>query len=266
MKDKASQPSSQRPRVVCHMTTSVDGRIVVDGWPASVPQAVRRHYDEIHQRYDADGWICGRVTMQEFAGDNREQAEADGEYRGTPRSDFVAPGEHGSFAFALDPSGRLAWSSNQIAGDHVVAILSERVSEEYLRFLRERGISYLLAGPQDIDLKLALEKIGSRFGVKTLLLEGGGGINGSLLHAGLIDELSLLIAPVADGRTGTAALFDIERDGAKPHSLTLQHVEGLADGFVWLRYRVDGHRASATTDEKAHINVVDYGTSTTEPT
>lgn len=31
------------------------------------------------------------------------------------------------------------------------------------------------------------------------MLEGGDGINGSFLRAGLIDEVSLLIAPVADG-------------------------------------------------------------------
>jgi 5-amino-6-(5-phosphoribosylamino)uracil reductase len=30
-----------------------------------------------------------------------------------------------------------------LGGDHVVAILSERVSDAYLAFLRERGVSYL---------------------------------------------------------------------------------------------------------------------------
>jgi len=125
-----------------------------------------------------------------------------------PREDFVAPGKHDSFAFAVDASGRLAWESSDISGDHVVAILSERVSDTYLASLRERGVSYLLAGADDVDLRLALEKIGDRFGVRTLMLEGSGKINAGMLRAGLIDEVSLLVAPIADARIGTPSLFD----------------------------------------------------------
>jgi riboflavin biosynthesis pyrimidine reductase len=61
-----------------------------------------------------------------------------------------------------------------------------------------------------VDLTNALEKIATRFGVRTLMLEGGGPINGAMLHAGLIDEVSVLLAPVVDGRMGTAALFDLD--------------------------------------------------------
>jgi 2,5-diamino-6-(ribosylamino)-4(3H)-pyrimidinone 5'-phosphate reductase len=35
-------------------------------------------------------------------------------------------------------------------------------------------VSYLLAGERQVDLALALEKIGARSGVRTLMLEGGG--------------------------------------------------------------------------------------------
>ncbi|GFE82090.1 2-hydroxy-3-oxopropionate reductase [Steroidobacter agaridevorans] len=235
-----SDSNARRPRVICHMTTSIDGRVVVDGWPEPLPKAVHRHYEAIHNRYDAQGWICGRVTMESFAGAARSEAEVAHEYHDEPRADFVAPGKHDSFAFAIDPSGRCAWRSSDISGDHVVAILTNRVSESYLEFLREQGVSYLLAGEKEMDLSLALEKIGTHFGVKTLLLEGGGRVNGSLLQAGLIDEVSLLIAPVTDGRIGTAALFDIEAENATPGSLVLEDLERFDDGFVWLRYRTPG--------------------------
>jgi riboflavin biosynthesis pyrimidine reductase len=121
----------------------------------------------------------------------------------------------------------------------VVAILSERVSDEYLAFLRERGVSYLLAGTRDVDLPLALEKIGARFGVHTLMLEGGGRINGGMLRAGLVDEVSLLVAPVADGRMGTPALFDLDGGDVTPRRLALESVERRADDVLWLRYRVE---------------------------
>jgi 2,5-diamino-6-(ribosylamino)-4(3H)-pyrimidinone 5'-phosphate reductase len=227
-----------RPRVICHMLTSTDGRIVVTGWPISAE--ARRQYELVHATYDADGWICGRVTMEPFAKRLRSEAEVARERAGnTPRDDFVAPGDHDSFAFAIDASGRLAWESNDIDGDHVVAILSERVSDDYLAFLRQREVSYLLAGGRDVDLAVALEKIAARFGVRTLMLEGGGRINGGMLRAGLIDELSLLLAPVADGRIGTPALFDIDSDGVAPCKLTLESVERRAEDVVWLRYRVE---------------------------
>jgi 2,5-diamino-6-(ribosylamino)-4(3H)-pyrimidinone 5'-phosphate reductase len=194
---------SDRPRVICHMMASVDGHIVVSGWPLS--DELRAEYETVHESYDADGWICGRITMEPFAKRLRSDSEIANEIQGSPgRNDYHAPGKHDSFAFAVDASGRLAWESNDIGGDHVVALLSGRVSDEYLAFLRERKVSYILAGAMDIDLAVAMEKIGKIFGVKTLMLEGGGKINGTMLRAGLIDELSLLIAPVADGRVGMA--------------------------------------------------------------
>ncbi|MBV9110989.1 MAG: dihydrofolate reductase family protein [Gemmatimonadetes bacterium] len=100
-------------------------------------------------------------------------------------------------------------------------------------------MSYLLAGAREVDLSLALEKIAARFGVRTLMLEGGGRINGGMLRAGLIDEVSLLLVPVADGRMGMAALFDVDADGAAPRRLALESVERRADDVLWLRYRVE---------------------------
>ena len=233
--------TAKRPRVICHMMASVDGRIVPGGWPLSAEG--RRQYELVHGSYDADGWICGRTTMEPFAKRVRSQAEVAREHRGTPREDFRASGAYDSYAFAIDPSGRLAWESNDIDGDHVVAILSERVSDEYLAFLRERGVSYLLAGARDVDLARALEKIGTQFDVRTVMLEGGGRINGGMLRAGLIDEVSLLVAPVVDGHLGTPALFDIDASDVAPWRLALENVERRAGDVVWLRYRVEAPSA-----------------------
>lgn len=229
--------AAKRPRVICHMMTSLDGRILTDGWPLSAEG--RKQYEQVHATYDAQGWLCGRVTMeQHFAQGVRPDAEIARKHHGAPREDWIAPGEHDSFAFAVDTHGRLDWNTSDIDGDHVVAILSERVSDEYLGVLRERGVSYLLCGAPDVDLKEALEKISSRFAVKTLMLEGGGKINGSMLRDGLVDEISVLVAPVVDGRIGTPALFDVDEDHVTPRRLELEGVEKRADGVLWARYRV----------------------------
>jgi 2,5-diamino-6-(ribosylamino)-4(3H)-pyrimidinone 5'-phosphate reductase len=138
------------------MATSVDGRIVTDGWPDG--PAIRREYEQIHTTYEADAWMCGRITMEPFAGAARSDADVKREYVGPPRDDYIASGDHESFAVAIDPSGRLAWKENNIDGDHVVAVLTEGVSDEYLAFLRDRGVSYLLAGKRDVDLISAQDK------------------------------------------------------------------------------------------------------------
>ena len=229
--------AARGPRVICHMIASLDGRILTDGWPLS--DEGRGQYEVVHESYEPDAWLCGRVTMEaHFAQGTRSDAEIAREHDGAPREDFRAPSEHESFAFAVDSSGRLAWDTNDIDGDHVVAILSERVSDEYLAFLRERGISYLLVGAREVDLALALQNIGSRLGVRTLMLEGGGKINGGMLRAGLIDEVSVLVAPVVDGRMGTPAVFDFTDDATR-HRLALDSVERRADDVLWLRYRVE---------------------------
>jgi len=226
-----------RPRVICHMATSIDGRIVTDGWPDNA--AVRREYEKVHNGYGADAWMCGRITMEPFAGAVRSDAEVRREHAGARRDDHIAPGEHESFAVAIDPSGRLAWQKNDIDGDHVVAVLSERVSEEYLGFLRDSGVSYILAGKRDVNLAAALDKLGARFGVRTVMLEGGGRINGGMLAAGLVDEVSVLVSAVADGRIGTPALFDVDADQVRPRRLALVSVEQRPDNIVWLKYRVE---------------------------
>src|SRR4051812_34142481 len=124
---ESATAGSRRPRVICHMMASVDGRIVVDGWPLA--SEGRREYELVHASYEADGWICGRVTMEPFAKGMRSEEEVGREHEPAgPRDDFLAPGDHDSFAFAVDARGRLAWQTNDIDGDHVVAVLSERVS------------------------------------------------------------------------------------------------------------------------------------------
>jgi len=238
-----------RPRVICHMISTIDGRIVADRWP-DIGEG-RREYERTGSTFAADGWMCGRVTMQAFTGAARGEDElardaATPPTTGVERGDYRAPGAHPPYAVAVDPRGRLLWSANAIDGDHVVAILGDSVSDDYLAGLRKGGVSYLLAsaGGDDVDLALALEKLAATFGIRTLLLEGGGRINGSMLHAGLVDEVSLLVAPIADGTIGTASVFDIERarneqgtahDGRR---LELVAVEHRAEGVLWIRYRV----------------------------
>ena len=155
-----------------------------------------------------------------------------------PRRDFIAEARAQSYAIAIDPSGKLTWRSNTIDDAHVITVLGERVSDDYLAFLQSRGVSYLFGGRGSIDLRRVLAKLRTAFGIRRLLLEGGGTINGSFLAAGLIDEVSILIAPVADGSIGTPTLFDAMTGKGLGRKLRLISISRIKGDRVWLRYKM----------------------------
>jgi 2,5-diamino-6-(ribosylamino)-4(3H)-pyrimidinone 5'-phosphate reductase len=224
-----------KPYVVCHMIMSLDGRIASSRWQLS--QEGRAEYEATGAIYQANAWMCGRITMAAFAQGAAPAAVSDAP--AISKIDYIAPHAETSYAVALDPSGKLYWERSDISGDHVITVLTEMVSPHYLGYLRAHRISYLFGGRDRIDLPMVLDKLAGGFQIKTLLLEGGGKINGSLLQIGAIDELSILIAPVVDGASGSPALFDTP-DAAIPDAASqrwkLKSMERRADDVIWLRY------------------------------
>ena len=220
-----------RPYVICHMIPSVDGKIVMDGW--KLPRATKGQYDAAASVFRADAWLVGRISMAPYAGGKRS-----GVSTRVPYADHVAPHAAKTFAIALDPSGRLAFKAGDIDGEHVISVLTRKAPRAHLAYLREKGVSYVIGGRREIALPQVMRKFRSLFGIKKILLEGGGKINGSLLKAGLIDELSILVAPVADGRTGAPTLFDSGANGGAVSGLKLLSLKTRPGGVVWLRYKV----------------------------
>jgi riboflavin biosynthesis pyrimidine reductase len=224
---------THRPYVICHMLPSIDGRIVLRDWKV---KNATREYERTAATFGADAWIIGRISMEPYAGKARVPRRKN--RARIPREDFVADHDATSYAIAIDPSGKLTWRASDIDGEHVITVLAESVSDDYLAFLQAKGVSYLFGGKSRIDIAKVLRTLRARFGIKMLLLEGGGKINGSFLAANLIDELSVLVAPVADGSVGTPSLFDIADRRALARKLKLLSIEKRGGDIVWLRYRV----------------------------
>jgi 2,5-diamino-6-(ribosylamino)-4(3H)-pyrimidinone 5'-phosphate reductase len=218
--------------VICHMVPSVDGRIVTTRW--KLAPKLLAEYERTARTLDAHAWMIGRISMEPYAG--KAKVPKRKRPQPIPRTDFIARSDARSYVIALDPSGKLTWTSSSVDGGHVITILTEAVSDDYLAFLQSKGISYLFGGRTDVNLKRVLEKLRTLFGIEKLLLEGGGAINGSFLTAGLIDELSVLIAPVADGSIGTPSLFDVKDRKAPARQLKLHSFEKRAADLLWVRY------------------------------
>lgn len=220
-----------RPYVICHMLPSVDGRIVLRDWKIANATS---EYEKTAATFDADAWIIGRISMEPYAGKARVPARTT--RKPVLREDFIADHDASSYAIAIDPRGKLRWTRNNVDGEHVISVLTGSVSDRYLEFLQSTGVSYVFGGKSRIDLARVLQKLREKFGIKRLLLEGGGKINGSFLAADLIDELSVLVGPVADGSIGTPTLFDVT--GRQPaRSLKLLSMEKRSGDIVWLRYK-----------------------------
>jgi riboflavin biosynthesis pyrimidine reductase len=141
----------------------------------------------------------------------------------------------------LDAHGKAVWARSDIGGDAILVILTEAVPDRHLAGLRADGVSYIFAGATEIDLAAALETLNRELGIERLLLEGGGGANGALLRAGLIDELSLVISPAIDGSSGAPTVFnsgDVDLGPAPIERMELTSHQVLDGGALWLRYRI----------------------------
>jgi riboflavin biosynthesis pyrimidine reductase len=145
-----------------------------------------------------------------------------------------------TFAVAFDTKGKLGWQSNKIEGDHIIAVLTEDVSDEYLYYLQRKSISYIFAGVGKADLKQAMAQLAELFSIEKIMLEGGGSLNDSFLADGLIDEISLLLLPIADGTPNTQTVFEASRRLSENHAtrLHLKEVRQLEDDVLWLRYKI----------------------------
>jgi 2,5-diamino-6-(ribosylamino)-4(3H)-pyrimidinone 5'-phosphate reductase len=225
-----------KPYVICHMMPSLDGRLRTERWDIS--PGGDNEYDRTANSYRPDAWLVGRVTMEEFAnGRWHAPKRRAGEKIG--RQDFVAPKLGQRFAVALDSAGKLAWKESTTEGDSVIVCLSESVPNAYLAYLRERGVSYLFAAKRagELNLRTVVTKLRAKWDIRRLLVEGGGKTTGAFLAAGLVDEISLLLTPVADGRMDEPSLFDTVGHRG-PKALTkvrIKSVRPVRAGMWWLK-------------------------------
>ena len=227
-----------KPHVICHMASPLDGRLRVSQW--SKPEGgstddQTKAYEELHDRLDADGWLCGRVTMGEFAkGEPHPPADP-----GRPeRPLHVARRDADGYAVALDRHGKLHWTKAEANGDHLVMLLGRDVPDAHLAELAADGISYVVSDDPDVDLGAMLETLHSAFGIETLLLEGGGGIVGSMLGAGLVDEFSLVLFPALYGKSGARSIVEADEGLGDGLTVSLSSFEALDQGVMWLRYAI----------------------------
>src|SRR5467141_3375801 len=117
-----------KPYVICHMNTSVDGRILGSRWrPAENRMAGL--FERLHEQLGGGSWLIGRVTGSEYAKAEAYPGDTDQTY---PREPWFARRDAAAYGIALDAQGKIAWGRSDIGGDPVVVVLTEQVSDAHL--------------------------------------------------------------------------------------------------------------------------------------
>lgn len=217
------------------MVESIDGRIDC----GMVDKISGDEYYTTLNSLDCKASVEGRITMEHYYALPEKFVAKDKTPLG--KKEVFKSTDCNDFHICPDTKGILQWDSATMEdGRPLLVLTSESTPAEYISYLRSKGISYIATGKENIDLVDAMDTLGCEFGVKRLAVLGGGLINGGFLAAGLIDEVSLLLAPGIDGREGWRAMFDGISDQTKmPTKLKLQSVERLENDILWIKYELD---------------------------
>ncbi len=121
----------------------------------------------------------------------------------------------------------------------IILFTATQTSESQLAVLRARGVEIFIHDRERVDLKRMLVTLKEN-GINRLMVEGGATLNFELLRLGLMDELTVFIAPMIFGgekAPTTAAGSGLVRSAAVP--LRLVNVESWEDGGVVLQYKLE---------------------------
>lgn len=210
-----------------HNSVSIDGRV-------DFPVDMELHYGVL-QGFSYEAHLAGSGTILTAPMEGPDDTPEDVL---PPLPDDEEPG---GILVVADARGRVRrWTSLRNAGlwKRFIALVCKQTPGVYLEHLAQRGIDWIEAGRTNVDLPLALEALGSRYAVETVLLDSGGTLNAGMLRAGLVDELSLLLHPSVVGSGTPLVVADLERNDPSMTAFRLLSCEKLDADILWLRYEV----------------------------
>jgi len=224
-----------RPYVVLHNEVSLDGRFDHLNPDLGRFYALARRWREDATLVGADTILAmeDELAQEEAAADSPEEAAAD-----SPEESADLP-----FLVVVDSRGRIQrWRElrDQPYWGRSLVLCSERTPSDYRTMLADLGIEVVVAGEERVDLVLALEELSRRYDIQTVRVDSGGILNGALLRADLVDEISVLLEPRLVGGDTPRSLFHAADVSSAQELVELRLVamEAFEDDVVWMRYLV----------------------------
>ena len=202
----ADRAPADRPYVVANMVASADGRSTVDGASAKLSGPADRVL--FHAlRGQVDAVLAGTGTLRTER------------YRRLIR----------------DPARRDERRARGLQPDPLAVVLSRSGDLPDIEMLSDPEQPRAIFVGDDAAPGDALRRVREEHGVRSLLCEGGASLLGSLLGAGLVDELFLALSPLIAGGEGPTAVAGPPL--LPPVTLQLLHVLEHQD-MLFMRYRI----------------------------
>jgi riboflavin-specific deaminase-like protein len=227
-----SQPI--RPHIILNMAMSLDGKISTrDGaGPRFASKADQTRLREI--RTQADAILVGAGTI---IADDPTFTER-GKYRELRLQRSLTPNP---IKAVVSGSGSVPETARMFKPNDAPALVftTERIPRARLERLRQVAEVHLV-GETEVDFLRVIEILREAYGVKQLLIEGGGQVNFDLFRAGLIDEVYLTLCPkIIGGRDVPTIVKGDGFDFLKMVDLELLD-HRVIENEIFLHYRVRG--------------------------
>ncbi|TCC40500.1 RibD family protein [Kribbella speibonae] len=251
-------PVQKRPRVVVSVEASVDGKVALarnallmhqpstDLWASMTPRSPDAIdvTELVKQQYGCNAILEGSGSLVSEDATPSELPTYDGDpialYEHFLPAEVIEQRTPLHMWFTIvDGRGRVRWTERHENWDALV-LVARSTPADYLAYLRRERICNLVVGDERVQLDQAVAAMGTELGVTCILSNAGGGLNGALLRAGLIDELHLKLAPALIGGLGTPSVMDGSplAVGEAPTRLELLSAQTDAGGSVRLHYAV----------------------------
>ena len=219
-----------RPYVILNAAMTLDGKIATQTGSSNI--SGKKDLERVHQiRKDCDGIMVGIGTV--MADDPRLTVHK-----------IDARPEDNPVRIVVDSRCRTPADARITNGDARTIIAgANEYKEEFMKTeryetLKKRGVRFFFSGSDKVDLKALMNYLHEE-GIEKLMLEGGATLNFSMIKSGLIDEISICIAPMVVGGADAKTFFDgdgfNEMDDAVKLELTDYYP--LGKDFI-LNYRV----------------------------
>ena len=213
------------PRVIVHNSISVNGSLI--NFEVNMPL----HY-KIAGHFNADMHLVGsntaKIGIDLFLKEIPQETQ----------DDFKKPNKKGILWAIPDTTGKMKGLLHVLRQSEycrdVIVLLSEKTSEEYISYLKERNYDYYVVGKDKCNLKQSLELLYEKYAAKTILTDKGSILGNLLIEDGLVSEISLLIHPMVVGKKAYNMFAYLDEN----LKLELIKKESFEKGYTWNLYQV----------------------------
>ena len=219
-----------RPYVILNAAMTLDGKIATATGSSNI--SGKKDLERVHEiRKECDGIMVGIGTV--MADDPRLTVHK-----------IDARPEDNPVRVVVDSRCRTPADARITNGDAKTIIAgANEYKEEFMKSetyetLKKRGVKFFFSGDRRVDLKALMNYLHEE-GIEKLMLEGGATLNFSMIRLGLIDEISICVAPMVVGGADAKTFFDGDGFNTMDESVKLELIDyyPLDKDFI-LNYKV----------------------------